>query len=92
MKLLHRIFFNAIKSEIPDKIEELAKPEVAKAIQSIKQKHTAERYAQILKSAYNGLSVLNEAVAESPNEYDDAGLRIFLDPIREAAAADGITL
>ena len=93
MKLLHRLLFNVIpQGELQDKFEDLLKPEVAKAIADIKTKHTPEQYASILKTAYNGFSVFNQAVADSPNKWDNAGLDIFLDPIRDAAAADGITL
>lgn len=92
MKLLHRIFFNAIKDELPEKVAELAKPEVAKVLASMKEKHTPEQYAAILKGAYNGLSLFNDAVRDSPNKFDDAGLEIFLEPIVEAAVAEGIEL
>lgn len=91
MKLLHRIFWNAIQDEVPDKVEELAKPFIAQAIQRQKEKH-GENFPNLLKGAYYGLMFFNEGVRESPNEFDDAGLDIFLDPLKEAAEADGITL
>lgn len=91
MSMIHRIFWNAIKDEVPDKVEELAKPYVVQAIAKMKEKHGAQ-FPSMLKAAYNGLMIFNEGVRESPNEFDDAGLDIFLDPIRDAAAAEGIEL
>lgn len=92
MSLLHRIFWGAIEKEAPGKLEELGKPLVEKEIASLKAKHSPEQYAHMLKTAYNGFMIFDKGVRDSPTEFDDAGLDIFLDPIREAAARDGIEL
>jgi hypothetical protein len=92
MNFVHRILKGLLEKQLPEILEKEGKEEAVKVIADIKASHTPEEYAHALKSFYNGAILFEAAIRKSPNKLDDAGLDIFLDPIREAAAADGITL